>query len=50
MLFSKVFLTHFYHAIAFHSYNVYIIILSIEYAWFCIIIGVFDGLHSYHVK
>jgi len=54
MLFSKVFLTHFYHAIAFHSYNVYIIIPSLEYAWlyswFCIMIGVFDGLHFYQVN
>jgi len=39
MLFSNVLFTHFYDAIAFHSYEIYILMMSIEAPWFCIMIG-----------
>jgi hypothetical protein len=38
-LFSNALFTHFYDAIAFHSYEIYILMMSIEVAWFCIVIG-----------
>jgi hypothetical protein len=33
-LFSNTLFTHFYNAIAFHSYEIYILMMSIEASWF----------------
>jgi hypothetical protein len=38
-LFSNTLFTHSYDAIAFHSYEIYIFMMSIEVPWFCIMIG-----------
>jgi hypothetical protein len=38
-LFSNTLFTHFHGAIAFHSYEIYIFMMSIEGPWFCIMIG-----------
>jgi len=38
-LFSNALFTHFYDAIAFHSYEIYILMMLIEAPWFCIMIG-----------
>jgi ABC-type multidrug transport system permease subunit len=38
-LISDALFTHFYDAIAFHSYEIYILMMLIEVPWFCIMIG-----------
>jgi len=38
-LFSNTLFIHFYDAIIFHSYEIYILMVSIEAPWFCIMIG-----------
>jgi hypothetical protein len=37
--FSNTLFTHFYNVIAFHSYEIYILMMSIEVPSFCIVIG-----------
>jgi hypothetical protein len=37
--FSNALFTHFCDAITFHSYEIYILMMSIEAPWFCIMIG-----------
>jgi len=44
VLFSNALFTHFYETIAFHSYEIYILMMSIEAPWFCIMIR---GVLSY---
>ncbi len=45
-LFSNALFTHFYDAIFFHSYEIYIFMMLIEAPWFYIMIGVLE-LFSY---
>jgi hypothetical protein len=40
---SNTLLTHFYDAITFHSYEIYILMVLIEVPWFCIMIGEFEN-------
>jgi hypothetical protein len=48
--FSNGLFTHFYDAIAFHFYEIYIFMMSIEASWFCIIIGVLELFLCLYVK
>jgi hypothetical protein len=45
--FSNALFSHFCDAIDSHSYEIYILMMSIEAPWFCIMIGgVFDLFHA----
>ncbi len=50
-LFSNALLTHFYDAIVFHSYEIYILMMLIEVPWFCTMVrGIFELFSCLNVK